>query len=181
MSWLRLNNFEYAGYVNDVDAHLLPPNLVSRLENAHGNDGVLEVYPGYNEYVLTSTVCSSILNSTNFSLNPCADGTWNGDTVEATAFNIVVTDEVTPWPYAFKTLVYTLTFGAITTDAPLSYSSIESGGGWTVITTITPGQTTYVHTATVTTASVNNDLGFAFSWSNYESATWSIDQLYACT
>lgn len=56
MSWLRLNNFEYAGYVNDVDAHLLPPNLVSRLENAHGNDGVLEVYPGYNEYAPTGEI-----------------------------------------------------------------------------------------------------------------------------
>lgn len=50
MPWVRLNNFEYAGYVADVDAHLLPPNLVSRLENAHGVDGVLCSYSGYNTY-----------------------------------------------------------------------------------------------------------------------------------
>lgn len=49
MPWIRLNNFEYAGFVADVDAHLLPPNKVSRLENAHCDDGVLERYRGYQE------------------------------------------------------------------------------------------------------------------------------------
>lgn len=46
MPWIRLSNFEYAGYLADVDAHLLPPNTLSRLENAHCADGVVENYMG---------------------------------------------------------------------------------------------------------------------------------------
>lgn len=49
MTWQRLNNFEYAGYVSDIDAHLLPPNTLSRMENAHVDDGVVKRYAGYKE------------------------------------------------------------------------------------------------------------------------------------
>jgi len=52
MPWLRLNEFEAAGFVSDVDAHLLQPQQTSNLENAHCVDGVLERYPGYKEFAL---------------------------------------------------------------------------------------------------------------------------------
>lgn len=52
MAWLRLNEFEAAGFVSDVDVHLLQPQQTSKLENAHCVDGVLERYPGYKEFVL---------------------------------------------------------------------------------------------------------------------------------
>lgn len=53
MPWIRLNNFEYAGFLADINAHLLPPNTVSRLENAHCTDGVLENYMGQTQYPYT--------------------------------------------------------------------------------------------------------------------------------
>jgi hypothetical protein len=49
MAWQRLSNFEYAGYISDIDAHLLPPNTLSRIENAHVDDGVVKRYSGYRE------------------------------------------------------------------------------------------------------------------------------------
>jgi len=54
MPWVRLTNFEYNGYVADIDAHLLPTSAVSRLVNAHCNDGVLVRYTGFqNALTLT--------------------------------------------------------------------------------------------------------------------------------
>lgn len=46
MPWFRLSNFEYAGYVADIDAHALPPNTLSRLGNANLLDGVVNSQKG---------------------------------------------------------------------------------------------------------------------------------------
>lgn len=47
MPWIRLSNFEYAGYIADIDAHALSPNTLSYLQNAHCVDGVVKKYMGW--------------------------------------------------------------------------------------------------------------------------------------
>lgn len=47
MPWIRINNFENAGYTADINSHLLPLNMISGVRNTRVSDGVVESYLGY--------------------------------------------------------------------------------------------------------------------------------------